>query len=313
MRKGFIIVFLVIVLLLSGCFDIQFGNSVKGNWTRVMFKYIYISPDTSYESSDRYYPEVDQYRFASMYTFTDQEAIYYSGRSDNSFLTDTVQISFSADSLYLLTDDAEFSYYFSDDKELVLRQEYNREDTNGTRTTIHEVYLQKYTDNMPPDSWNDPIEEDEYEPDNILTNASKIKIGRAQSHSFTVNDTDYCYFEAVEGQGYLIQGLSYVEIECALLDKNGNVIMTDSDNDLKIAGLGDEVETVIAWECPVSGKYYLMFKGEDSRGMFSSGFYQIKIDKCEIDELEFDADISVAKKIPTNNGSKFFKQINNTR
>jgi hypothetical protein len=274
-----------------------------------MFKDIYMDEDTTYESSDRYIPEVDQYRFASMFTFTDEESIYYAYTSNSLFLSDTFLISFTADSLYLIPDLIGFAYYFSNDNELVLRQEYNWSDTSGERTHISEIYFQKFKGEIPPDSWYDPIEEDKYEPDNSIASATNIYLGKIQSHSFTENDTDYCSFNAIKGQGYLIQGLSYIEIESALLDNEGNILLTDSDNDLHIAGLGDEVETLIAWECNASGKYYVMLRDEKSHGLFSSGFYQVRIDKCNIEDLEYGEECQVYGKKVFEFGSKFFIKL----
>jgi hypothetical protein len=131
-------------------------------------------------------------------------------------------------------------------------------------------------------------------------------LDHAQSHAITENDTEYVRFQAIEGQAYLIQGLAYFEIEITLMDNEGNFIASDQDNDLNILNLGNEVETVIAWECDASGTYYVKAIGESSS---RAGYYQMKIDKCNIDDLEYGGERQVYGKKVFEFGSKFMKKF----
>jgi hypothetical protein len=297
----------VLCVLLVSCFNIQFGNSPKGNWVLVGSIDNIHNEDTTFTYGEIYKPEIDQYYSAMIIKITDNEMIVYADDSGLEYYVDTIYIaSFTEDTLYLseieYDDSIALAYYFNEENNLVWVVDANTDYT-------HELHLKKYNGDIPPDSWIYPVEDDEYEPDNSIANATPIRFSRVQSHTITGNDTDYYRFQADEGQAYLIQGLAYFEIEIELSDEEGNSLASDSDNDLYIAGLDDEVETVIAWECEVSGTYYVRLIGEYRYPSGRTGYYQMKIDKCNIDDIEYDDERQLLEKKVFEWSSKFFIKL----
>jgi hypothetical protein len=287
MKKLIIPIILVFFVLLTGCFDIQLGNSLKGNWTVMGYVDYITREDTSYVRSDLYDPDVDQYYIAEIISITDSLIIMnYHGREP--WYSDTLwTYSYSEDSLYFADldysgDSIKIAYYFTDRNHLVWRVGYDS-------TYTSEILLIKYNGTLPPDTWITDIEADEYEPDGDIENAASIGLKSRQSHSLTENDSDYYKIRTKAGKSYLIQGLGYFNLEVYLFDQDGDSLAHDFHNELRIKDLADEVRSVILWTCEESDDVYPMVKPLSSYSWSGqAGYYQMLITEVDTHDIEYE-------------------------
>lgn len=286
MKKLAIGIVVVLCVLLMGCFDIQFDNSPKGNWTHIGYVETYCNEDTCVIDEEFYKPEIDQYYLATIVKITDNEIIAYKNDDGEEFDIDTVYtVSYSNDSLYLseygYSDTHAIAFYFNKNKNMV----WIIEDYGDYKNEWH---FEKFNGVIPPESWLTNIDADEYEPDGDIDHATSIGLNSVQSHTITQNDSDYYCFQANEGSSYLIQGMGYFQFEMYLYDQNGDSIAHDNNNDLQIDGFDRETETVILWTCESDGGYYpmLMPSNRYTRHDYQ-GYYQIKLTEVDTNDIEY--------------------------
>ena len=306
MKKLAIGIVVVLCVLLMGCFDIQLGNSLKGNWTVTGYVDYITRADTSYVRSDLYDPDVDQYYIAEIISITDSLVIMsYNGRE--SWDSNTLwTYSYSEDSLYFADldysgDSIKIAYYFTDRNHLVWSMSYD-----STYTT--EILFKKYNGVLPPDTWISDIEADEYEPDGDIENATSIGLNSRQSHSLTVNDSDYYKIRTKAGKSYLIQGLGYFNMELYLFDQDGDSLAHDFHNELNIKDLADKVRSVILWTCEESDDVYPMVKLLSSYSWSGTpGYYQMLITEVDTIDIEYEEPWGLYYGIRCNKGMDIFK------
>jgi hypothetical protein len=305
MKKLTIGIVVVLCVLFTGCFDIQFGNSLKGNWTVLGYVDYITREDTSYVRSDLYDPDVDQYYIAEIISLTDSLVIMsYNGRE--SWDSDTLwTYSYSEDSLYFsefgYSDSINIAYYFTDRNHLVWR-------VSEDSSYISEILFKKYNGTLPPDTWITDIEDDEYEPDGDIVSATSIRFNSRQSHTLTENDSDYYKIQAQAGKSYLIQGLGYFNMELYLFDQEGDSLAYDLSNDLRIKDLGDEVTSVILWTCEESDDYYPMVRPLSWYSWSGTlGYYQMLVSEVDTNDIEFGEPWGVYGGTRCNKGMDIFK------
>jgi len=286
MKKTLFAAVLVLGFLFVGCFDNQFGNSPKGSWTHIGNVETYCNGDTSITEEYFYKPEIDQYYIAAILKITDNEMIGYYNDDGEEFNIDTMYtVSYSDDSLYLsahgYSDNGTIAYYFNENNNMV----WIIEDYGDYKNEWH---FEKFNGIIPPDSWLGYIEADEYETDGDIDHATDIELNYAQSHTLSSNDSDYYCLQANEGNSYLIQGMGYFQFELYLYDQNGDSIAHDSNNDLRIDGLGDETETVLLWTCEADGDYYPMVMPTNRYTLSDhEGYYQIQVTEVDTNDIEY--------------------------
>ena len=198
MRKTNVFIALVLCITLIGCFEIQFGNSIKGNWTLIGYVDHIFTEDTSYTREDFYDPAVDQCYLAMIIEITDSLMIVNSNDFELEYSADTMYtVSFNEDSLYLSDigweDSLTLAYYYNDEHHLVWIVESNDD-------YIHEMHFDKYKGEIPPDSWINELQDDNYEPDGDIGNATSLRLNSRQSHTLTENDSDYYKIHAKAGR-----------------------------------------------------------------------------------------------------------------
>jgi hypothetical protein len=286
MKKLAIGIVVALCVLLTGCFEFLTEDSLVGNWTVTGYVDYINREDTSFVTSDLYDPDVDQYYIASIISITDSLVII-SGNGRESWDSDTLwTYSYSEDSLCFSdfghTDSINIAYYFTDRNHLVWR-------ISEDSTYTSEILFKKYNGILPPDTWITDIEDDEYEPDGDIENATSIRLNTKQSHTLTVNDSDYYKIQAKAGKSYLIQGLGYFNMKLYLFDQDGDSLAYDYRNDLRIKDLGDEVKSVILWTCEESDDYYPMVKPLSWYSWSGTlGYYQMLVTEVDTHDIEYE-------------------------
>lgn len=290
MKKIIVLVAFVLCIMLMSCFDFNFGTSLEGNWTLIGYIDEIFTEDTSYTSGSFYDPEVDQYYWAMILNIGDNRIISYNDLSGAEYDIDTMYtVSYDDDSLYLCDiyseDSIAISYYFNEDHHLVWV-------TNPDVNYRSEMHLEKYTGQIPPDSWLTDLSDDQYEPDNDMDHATLLPMNDVQSHTLTENDTDYYHIQARAGRSYLIRGLSYFEMQLYLYDSAGDSIAYDNNNDLRILDLGDATESALLWTCDVTGDYYPMIVSGrifpwNSLWNTQKGYYQMVAEVVDTNDIEY--------------------------
>lgn len=289
MKKLITGITVVLCVFLVGCFDFQFGNDIVNKWF-LIGEYILLDSTTT-QRINSYSSDIDEYYDAFILNITDSLII----RCDKSYnyLTrepitiDTAQTyTISGDTLYLKgvrwPSIIKREYYFNDHNHLVLKQ----------IGTGWEQHFQKYDHEIPPESWLVEIPDDDYESDNSIQDASDIRINIRQDHTITAHDTDHVKFQAKAGQGYLIQGLAYFNIEMLLMDEEGDTIIYDrGGNEFRhrIKNLSLDLSSLIPWECNASGTYYLRTNGAPISEYLPTrvGYYQTKVEKYDLGDIEY--------------------------
>jgi len=294
-KKAIIIVLMLFCVLFVACFDVQSENSVIGAWCSVAYLEYYWDEDiTEVGYHGIYEHEVDKYYDAYILNITDSLIIQYERRVDintgEPISIDTIYTyTSSEDTLYWerygrYSNTRKYEYFFTEDKHLVMRQ--SSPFYNGH--SVYERHYQKYDHELPPQSWLVDIPDDDYEQDNSIEYASVIRLNVRQDHTITAHDMDYVKFQARAGQGYLIQGLAYFSIELVLLNEEGDTLVSDIHGiEQDFRNLDPSVATAVAWECNESGTYYVKTNAVPHSFLTRTGYYQTKIEKCNIDDIEY--------------------------
>lgn len=93
---------------------------------------------------------------------------------------------------------------------------------------------------------------DSYEPDNTLADANAITVDdAAQSHTLTVNDSDWVWFSAYAGYTYMIATTGSIDVDLDLWDDYDNLVDYDD-------GAGN---ALLTFNCTTSGWYYIRTYG----------------------------------------------------
>ncbi|MCK4530264.1 MAG: hypothetical protein KAU44_03735 [Candidatus Marinimicrobia bacterium] len=310
MKKLTIGIVVALCVLFTGCFEFLTENSLVGNWTLTGYVDYINREDTSYVRSDLYDPDVDQYNIATIISITDS-LVTLSENSGESWYCDTLwTYSYSEDSLYFsdfwYSDSINIAYYFTDRNHLVWR-------VSEDSTYTSEIHFKKYNGILPPDTWITDIEDDEYEPDGDIENATSIRLNTKQSHTLTENDSDYYKIQAKAGKSYLIQGLGYFNMELYLFNQEGDSLAYDCRNNLRIKDLGDEVKSIILWTCEESDDVYPMVRPLSWYSWSgNSGYYQMLVTEVDTHDIEYGEPWGVYDGIRCGKGMDIFnnKMIN---
>jgi len=255
-------------------------DSIYGKW--IISKEI--------EGHDRlvtqYDPLSDNYFHASIIEINEDDIKFYNNGLKNQYDIVSAKILDNKDNMltYIIDyehDDYidEFHYSFEDGM-LVLRQ-YNNDFQDG----IYKSYFNKYKKEIPPVSWTTALENDGYEPDNAVANATEINIGSSvQNHIITVGDADWFQFQANANNRYLININGLTDTELYLYSKNGETIL-DYNNDVEpsVAQLSAyenagvdiiNLESMIIWDCYSTGTYYFRVIGNQHE---EEGYYSVTV------------------------------------
>ncbi len=137
----------------------------------------------------------------------------------------------------------------------------------ATSTTIDTVFDYSETFTI-----ENPVINDQYEPDSVYTLATLIaKGGPAQTHALSAEDVDWLKFNADSGTTYTISTDGSLDTYLNLFSINGTTLL-DSDDDS-----GTALNALIAWVCQTSGTYYFRVHGNfKGRGPLA-GYYTVSV------------------------------------
>lgn len=292
-----IILSLVIIVILGGCSKTTEAviNSIIGNW--FMAKTVEISNENGEVEIDEeiYDPAYDNYYSAGIISITEDNLISYGNEPGEEYETEYYTYEVDGDNFVMFWEGEEVNsmlQYFEDNM-LVFEWEYEEDDVDY----IEKYYFSPYNGDIPPEIWVTELQNDNYEPDDSYQDATLIDVGgTGQNHIITANDEDWFEFQATEGNTYLIVITGNMDNVLTLYDTDGiSDIAQDDDNDEDI-DVGYDVESVIVWDCDISGDYYFRITGYYDEEDVEEGFYTTFVSLTDLKSIQ-SKDSSIKKDI----------------
>jgi hypothetical protein len=123
------------------------------------------------------------------------------------------------------------------------------------------------------------IAADTYEDDNVVADAKPITVdGSAQTHTLTRYDYDWCTFNAVAKNVYVIETTDSLYTRVRLYATNGATqLATD-------AGSGQGSNAKLTWYCATSGAYYFRVENSSSSRF---GYYGLSVTEYDSTQYRF--------------------------
>jgi hypothetical protein len=146
----------------------------------------------------------------------------------------------------------------------------------------------------------EPVEGDEYEPDDSQEQASTIEVGSLQTHNVHVTgDHDWVCFQAVAGTEYVVETLNLgdrIDTQISLYAPSGELLAEDDD------GSEEELASLLTWSALKDGPLCVMVRDlEDQRAgsgtEYTLSVYEEGADLLAPDSYESDDTLASARTI----------------